>query len=63
MSLLTKNRTGNYPINLVFKLDKSNRGFITNRVGKWKARLGKTTKGDLKCSLSVKLFVKNVLVN
>jgi len=48
VSLLTKNGTGNYPINLVFKLDKSNRGFITNRVGKWKARLGKTTKGDLK---------------
>jgi len=42
VSLLTKNGTGNYPINLVFKLDKS------NCVGKWKARLGKTTKGDLK---------------
>ncbi|GAH46879.1 unnamed protein product [marine sediment metagenome] len=35
MSLLTKNRTENYPINLGIKLDKSNRGFITNRVRKW----------------------------
>jgi len=48
MSLLGEDKAKDYPINLVFKLDKSNRGFITDNVREWKDRLGKTTKGDLK---------------
>ena len=50
MSLLAKNRTENYPINLVFKLDKSNRVFREVLVRKGKSDWGKSLKwlGDLK---------------
>ena len=48
MSLLTKNKAKNYTINLVIKLDKSNRGFLTNRFREWESRLGRMIKGDLK---------------
>ncbi|GAG87682.1 unnamed protein product [marine sediment metagenome] len=34
MSLLAKNKAKNYTINLVFKLDKSNRGSLANYVRK-----------------------------
>ena len=48
MSLLGEDKAKNYPINLVFKLDKSNRGFTINYVREWESHLGKTAKGDLK---------------
>lgn len=35
MSLLGEDKAKNYPINLVFKLDKSNRGFTINYVREW----------------------------
>lgn len=48
MSLLTKNKAKNHTRFLVIKLDKSNRGFLTNNFREWESRLGKMIKGDLK---------------
>lgn len=50
MRLLAKNKAKNYPINLVVKLDKSNRIFRETLVRKGKSDWGKSLKwlGDSK---------------